>query len=235
MRVALFSDIHGNFTGLQAVLAAIDAGGGADLLIAAGDHVSGGSGGDDLIELLAVHGVHLIRGDSDTDDKLVQAAHQATEQPGSTRSPAWFYNDMRAWLHEYVSATNRAMLEALPLDMWVDMGDGARLYVCHASPRAIGDRICAPLTHPAIVRDAYGAIDASVIAFGHWHAPYVRQLDGTLYINVASVGWRDDGLSRYTMLTYQDGQVIVEQHAVPYDVAAESQRMHERGVPHTVT
>jgi predicted phosphodiesterase len=70
-----------------------------------------------------------------------------------------------------------------------------------------------------------------VIAFGHWHIPYVRLLDGRLYVNVASVGFRRDGLSRLTMLTHLDDQWVVEQHSVPYDVAAEERRKRERQVP----
>ena len=55
MRIALFSDIHGNLTGLQAVLGAITAYGGADLVIAAGDPIGGESATDAIIDLLLVH------------------------------------------------------------------------------------------------------------------------------------------------------------------------------------
>ena len=117
MRIALFSDLHGNMTGLQAVLAAIDADGGADVLVAAGDLVGGESGGDDLLELLVEQGVQLVRGDSDTLEKLERVEQEARAQPGTTRSSAAYYRAARQWLLANISAENRAMLGALPLDM----------------------------------------------------------------------------------------------------------------------
>jgi predicted phosphodiesterase len=231
MRVALFSDIHGNYTGLQAVLAAIRASGGADLTIAAGDHVGGGSGGDDLLDLLAQHQVLLVRGDGDTDEKYIRLAQEARERPGTTRNSLAYYLGMPAWLQRHISAANRELLANLPFSHSVEVAPGQRLYVCHASPRAIDDPICAPGTASDVVHQAYSAVDAGVIAFGHWHQPYTRWLAQRLYVNVASVGFRHDGLSRYTMLTYQAGQWVVEQHAVPYDVEAERDRCEQRHVP----
>src|SRR3712207_7755981 len=52
VRVALFSDIHGNIVGLEAVLARLDALGGADVIYALGDFLAIGPGPEDLLELL---------------------------------------------------------------------------------------------------------------------------------------------------------------------------------------
>lgn len=231
MRIALFSDIHSNYTGLCAVLAAIYAAGGVDLCIAAGDHIGGESGGDDLLDLLISHGVQMIQGDSDTDEKLVFLAQKAIQHPGSTRNSLAYYQDMRAWIHQNISAANRSLLATLPKELTVEVAPDQRLYVCHASPRAINDPICAPLTNPTVLRQVYGRIGARVIAFGHWHASYVRWLDDRLYLNVASVGFRHDGLSSLTLVTYEDDQWVVEQQAVPYDTVAEAQRVKARKVP----
>jgi predicted phosphodiesterase len=95
----------------------------------------------------------------------------------------------------------------------------------------VGDRICAPPVAASDVRAAYGAIDVDVLAFGHAHTPFVRLQDGRLYINVASVGFRADGLARLTILTVQPEQWLVVQHVVPFDTALEQRRMRERHVP----
>jgi predicted phosphodiesterase len=57
VRIALLSDVHGNVTGLRAVLARLDDLGGADALVAAGDHLVGGPGAGAVLDLLAEHGV----------------------------------------------------------------------------------------------------------------------------------------------------------------------------------
>jgi predicted phosphodiesterase len=231
MRYALFSDIHGNLTGLKAVLAAIPVLGGADILIAAGDHLWGESATDEILDLLAAHHVHMVRGDSDTEDKLERLEQEALRAPGTTTSSLGYYRGMRAWLRAHLSDAGRELLASLPLSLTFEAAPGQRLYVCHASPRGVGDPVCSPQLGPATVREAYRRIEADVIAFGHWHIPYVRLLDGRLYLNVASVGFRRDGLSRLTMLTHLDDQWVVEQHSVPYDVAAEERRKRERQVP----
>jgi predicted phosphodiesterase len=231
MQIALFSDIHGNLTALEAVLEAIPRLGGADLCIAAGDLLVGESAADEIVELLQARHVRMVRGDSDTDDKLDHLIAQQRTAPGTTRNSLAYYEAMREWLLRHRSEACRTFLAGLPTELTVTVEDGRRLYVCHASPRSVGDRICAPQVAASDVRAVYGVVDADVIAFGHAHTPFVRLQDGRLHINVASVGFRADGLARLTLLTAQPEQWLVAQHAVPFDIAREQQRMRERQVP----
>ena len=53
MRLALISDIHGNITGLKAVLAQVRKMGGADALYALGDHIGFGAATDEVLDLLS--------------------------------------------------------------------------------------------------------------------------------------------------------------------------------------
>ena len=231
MRIALFSDIHGNITALKAVLAALDAMGGADVTFAAGDLVTGCSATDEVIDLLVSRGVRMVRGDADTEAKLVRLIRQATESPGTTRSTREHYEAFHAWRQKWLSPQGRDFLEALPLSDTLEVAPGQRLYVCHASPRGEGDRVCGSENPPSMVREAYGSVDAQVIAFGHAHTPYVRLLDGRLYINVASVAFRLDDTAMLTLLTHDDGQWVAEQYPIPYDAEEEARLMTERGVP----
>src|SRR5579872_1254889 len=121
--------------GLRAVLAALPGLGGADLSIAAGDLVGGESSTDEVLDLLREHNVRLVRGDSDTEEKLINLEAQAEARPGSTRSPASWYRAMRLWLEANLSVAGRELLNALPLSLTVEAAPGQRLYVCHASPR----------------------------------------------------------------------------------------------------
>jgi predicted phosphodiesterase len=231
MRIALFSDIHGNLTGLRAVLAAIEAAGGADELVAAGDLIVGESATDEVLDLLLARGVRLVRGDSDDEEKLVRLERQEAASPGSTRYPAAYYRALREWLRMNLSDAGRALLAGLPLARVIAVDAETELYVCHASPRAPDDRVCGMDCPPERVREAYAGVSASIIAFGHYHAPFVRWLDQRCYLNVASVGLRRDGRSCYTMLTYRDSHWAIEQRTVAYDVAAERRRMVRRKVP----
>jgi len=231
MRVALFSDIHGNLTGLQAVLAAISGHGGADVVVAAGDLIGGESATDEIIDLLLAHQVQMVRGDSDTEDKLIGLQQQALTAPGTTRNTLAYYRALDAWLQTHLSAQARAFLAALPLAYTVEVTPGHQLYVCHASPRGVGDRVCAPQCDAQTIREAYAGVDADVFAFGHPHSPYTRLLDGQLYVNVASVGLRREATSMLTFITYTDAHWLIQQEAIPYDAATEEARKHQRQVP----
>lgn len=231
MRIALFSDIHGNLTGLKAVLAFLDAEGGADVTFALGDLIGGGPATDEVIDLLVKRRVRMVRGDSDTEEKWLGLIRKATDAPGTTRSTAAHYQATLDWLRMNLSPQGRAFLDALPISDTLEVASGKHLYVCHASPRGPHDRVCGPENSAAIVRAAYGNVAADVIAFGHSHTPFVRLLDSRLFINVGSVAFRPNATSTVTRLTYHDEQWIVEQHAVPYDAANEARLMTERAVP----
>ncbi len=231
MRIVLFSDIHGNLTGLKAVLAFLDAEGGADVTFALGDLIGGGPATDEIIELLSSRGVRMVRGDSDTEEKWLGLIRKATDAPGTTRSTVAHYQATLDWIRTHLSPRGRAFLDALPVSETLEVAPGKRLYVCHASPRGPHDRVCGAENTAAILRDVYGNVAADVIAFGHAHTPYVRLLDGRLFVNVASVAFRPDATSMVTLLTCQDEQWIVEQQAVCYDAAEEERLMDERGVP----
>jgi predicted phosphodiesterase len=235
MKIALFSDIHGNITGLKAVLAALDRLGGADLVFAAGDLIGGGPGTDEVIDLLTTRAVRMVRGDSDTEDKLLDRLRAATspQEPGRlpARYGAPYYEAMLSWMRASLSESGRAFLAALPLSETVEVAPGHRLFVCHASPRDAGERVCGAQNTAASLREAYGSVQADVIAFGHAHTPYVRLFDGKLMVNVASVAFRPDATSVLTLVTYDDEQWVVEQHAIAYDAAEEARLMAERAVP----
>ncbi len=233
MRLALFSDIHGNLPGLQAVLAAIDALGGADSLICAGDALGGGPGGGDVLDLLGEREAQLIRGNHEEmcldDASLVRHCH-----------PAWvpYFRACAAWLNERLSAEHQQLLAGLPGAVRVDPTGQAEhaLYVCHATPRSVWEQACAPDSPAALLTAAFASVDAGVVAFGHFHSGrhpdhFVRPVGGRVFLNVSSVGRRADGVSAFTIGQFAGGAWTFQQHLVPYDVDAEAELTAARDVP----
>lgn len=225
MRMALFADIHGNITGLNAILAKIDDLGGADMLIAAGDLIGGSSGTEDLFDLLLERHVHLILGNSE--ELNLNMDHYLANVTEQWQDYARRGNE---WLHAHMSQPYWELLASLPLSKTFDIGSGRRVFVCHASPESPWAKICAPTVPLDTLRIAYGAVDADVVAYGHWHQHHTLWLDNQLLLNVASVGLRKDGLCAFTMLEYTD-RWIVRQHLVPYDVQEEQRLMRIRQAP----
>jgi predicted phosphodiesterase len=226
MRVALFSDIHGNTGGLKAVLEQIDRRGGADVFVAAGDLLGSGPGAGETLDLLVDRGTRMIRGN--WEEAIVD-----TERVVSKVAPesVAFLRESCRWARERLTSEHFELLRSLPLSLTLDLGTGKRLFVCHAMPDDPWAHVCAPGVPTDDLRQAFGSVDADVIAYGHFHQHFVQVLDGKLLVNVASVGLRSDGLSAWTLLEVVDGRVCVRQFQAPYDAGEESRLIRERGVP----
>jgi len=223
MRIALFSDIHGNTLGLRAILGHLQAQGGADISIAAGDLVAGGPGGDEIIELLLDAGVQMLRGNhevlaTDRDIYYDQIPQQWLD---------WAKRD-EDWLRENLSPTNWDLLASLPLSKSVEIGNGKKLFVCHAAPHDPWPYVCAHDVPKEVLQATFGEIDADVIAYGHMHKHHMLWLDDKMLLNVASVGLGTEGLSAYTLLENFDNRWVVQQFQVPYDVVEESRLIQVR-------
>jgi predicted phosphodiesterase len=225
MRVALFSDIHGNITGLRAILAHLEAQGGADQLYTLGDIVGGGPGTDEVIELLLSRDVFMIRGNHE--EMFLNLENYMQKIPSDWLSWA---KRTAYWLRENLSDPYRKLLASLPVSQTVHMEE-RRLFVCHAGPTDTWMKICAPDVPLENLQAVFGEIDANAVAYGHYHHHHILWLDLKLLLNVASVGMRSDGLSAYTLLENVDGRWVVQQFQVPYDCAEEERLMIERRVP----
>jgi predicted phosphodiesterase len=226
MRVALFSDIHGNNLGLRAILEHLQAQGGADIIIAAGDLVAGGPGGDEIIDLLLEHEARMLRGNHEV--LAVDPVDYFQRIPEKWLD--WAQRDAD-WLQENLSPTYWDLLAGLPLSRSIEFDNGEKLFVCHAAPDDPWAYVCAQDAPLDVLQTTSGEIDAAVIAYGHMHKHHMLWLGERLLLNVASVGLRPDGLSAYTLLETVDHRWVVQQFQVPYDTAEEARLIHARGVP----
>lgn len=226
MKIALFSDVHGNTPGLQAVFGHLDAQGGADICVAVGDLVTGGPGGDAVIELLLERDARMVSGNHE----VLASDYQAYIQRIPEHWKDWAKRDAE-WLQHNLSPAYWDLLAALPMTLSLELHSGSRLFVCHAAPDDPWAYVCAQDVPRNVLQATYGHIDADVIAYGHMHQHHMLWLDAKLLLNVASVGARLDGLSAYTLLENTDSRWVVQQFQVPYDTAEEARLIQSRGVP----
>ncbi|MEZ4706992.1 MAG: metallophosphoesterase family protein [Caldilineaceae bacterium] len=226
MRIALFSDIHGHVTGLKAVLARLKWLGGADAVYCLGDMIGGGLGLDDVLDLLLEHNVQMARGNWDEVfvDLDAHLAHLPVEHHADVRRTY-------EWSSSRLSSAHQRLLADLPLSHTVEIAPRHTLFLCHAAPDDAWASICRADTPVDELRRTFDGVDAQVIAYGHYHAHHVRQMDEKLLINVASVGLGWYGLAALTMLDYADDQLTVRQYQVPYDMAAHERMVKERQMP----
>jgi predicted phosphodiesterase len=228
MRIALFSDVHGNLTALHAVVGALQALEPCDHVAVAGDHLWGGARPREVWSLMRAAGWLLVRGNED-EALVAESVVGGPEDHGPYRGA---YRAFHAWTRARLDAAILAELASLPFQhrLATPAGD---LLVVHSSLRGTNDRCNGPRNTLAELRAGVGDAGASAIAFGHYHGSFVRPTPFGLAINVASVGLPWDGrpLAAYSILTATDEGWVVEQRHVPYDAEEEREAARAVGLP----
>lgn len=235
MRIALLSDVHANLPALDAVLDDIERRG-VDATYHLGDLVGYSSSPNEVVARLRERGIAGIAGNYDS---TVATDHAHC----GCRSESPRQEELAHVSYEYtrgaVTAETRRFLRALPfsLDLRPLGGHaaGPRLVLVHGTPTLNTvywtedrhDDFC--LRMAAVV----GLRAGDVIAFGHTHRPWTREVGGIRFVNTGSVGRPKDGDPRagWVLLTLGDGAARVEQLRVAYDVERTVAGVRAAGLP----
>jgi len=214
MRVAIVSDVHGNLTAFEAVLADIQRRG-PDLVLHGGDLALMGAQPAEVIDRVRELGWPGVVGN--TDEVLWRPQEQARQEALAPKLASL----LRLIFHQYAPATREllgeervAWLRGLPSRWRVH-----DLVLVHAAP---GDLWRAPLpdAEDDELSSVYGPLDAGLAVYGHVHRPYTRSLSGLAVANSGSVGmpWDTDPRASYVLV--EDGHPRVIR--VQYDVEREA-------------
>lgn len=213
MKVAVLADIHGNLPALERVTEHIDAWE-PDQVVMAGDVVNRGPQPRVCWQFIedrqAVDSWRVVRGNHE-DYVLV---HDKPDAPKSGPlfdiylNSYWTYQRMQGKID---------LLKAMPFQVSLLGPDGSDFRIVHASMRGNRTGIY-PNMPAAMLRQLIDPAPA-VLCVGHTHRPLVRQLDGSLVVNVGSVGMPFDGDRRaaYGQLTWQSGTWRAEIIRLAYD------------------
>ena len=214
MRVAVVSDIHGNLTAFEAVLADIRQCS-PDLVLHGGDLADGGSSPIEIVDRIRGLGWQGVMGN--TDEMLVQPNSLEDFASQSSAPP-----DLWTVVRQIALATRStlgeerlAWLRELPR---VKTQEGFALV--HATPESCWRAPVAEATD-AELEIIYGSLGQPVVAFGHTHRPSIRSVAGNprLLINTGSVGLSYDGDPRASYLILEEGNPTIRR--VEYNIEKE--------------
>jgi predicted phosphodiesterase len=223
MRYALISDIHANLPALEAVLADIDARSDIDATYHLGDLVGYAPWPDEVVNLLRERAIPGIAGNYDsttaTDYKHCGCRYEDARQEELSHLSY-------EWTRAHVSAETKRFLGSLPfrIDVRPHGGHvgGPRLILVHGNPvlntvywtEDRPDRFCLQMA------ESVSARMGDVIAFGHTHKPWHREVEGIHFVNTGSVGRPKDGDARagYSIVTMAGDSAAVEFVRVAYDM-----------------
>lgn len=226
MKIAVLSDIHGNFRALQKVVDNVEEWD-ADLVFVAGDTINRGPRSKDCLQLVrqkhTSDGWRVIRGNHE--DYVLNF-----EKPDTpTSGPMFEVLQHVYWNHRHLTPSEIASVKALPYQIEENIGEGQILRAVHASMQGIRKGIY-PDTSPEELA-AKIAPAPQILAVGHTHQPLLRTLAGTLVVNAGSVGMPFDGDIRpsYAQIYWQNGAWQAKIIRLDYDHAAAVKDFYESG------
>lgn len=216
-RIAIFGDLHGNVGATEAVLAAIDSEA-PDAVHCLGDLVGYGAFPNETTELIRERHIPTVMGNYDDGvgfdrDECGCAYRDADEEARGQRS--------LVWTRRVTTDENKAYLRSLEPDIRFEVS-GKRYRLVHGSPRRMNEYLFEDRDPRSLERIARTA-DCDVLVFGHTHKPWVREIEGVLFVNAGSVGKPKDGDPRaaWVLLTVDDaGAPRVDVRRVDYDVVS---------------
>lgn len=234
MRVAIFSDVHGNLAALEAVMAALEREGPLDATVFAGDAVLYGPSPADVVERLQQAGFIALRGNC---DGVIAGQVEQILPPDPDVAAALAAH--KHWTVARLSAEQIQWLGRLPVEHRISPpgAAGARddLLIVHATPRDFNDdaRFCRPDLPADEAREVFGRAGAGTVVFGHFHGHFISAYGDLTLVNASSASLTPDLVpaAAYTIATWHGGHWSFEQRRAAYDPEPEKRRARERDFP----
>jgi predicted phosphodiesterase len=232
LRVALFSDVHGNAVAFDAFLADL-AEQRVDHVVCLGDHAQGGPQPAECLERLRDLECSAVMGNSDH--------FLLTLDPGDEPATEAQLETAR-WSQGQLSEEQLDFHRGFQPTVELDLGGESSLLAFHGTPRS-RDEIVGPWMDEQAFREPFADVDATVLAGGHTHQQWARRLGDRYYVNPGSVGlaydhhqreesFLADPYAEYAVLTVDGRGVDVEFRRVPFDAGAVLEAIDASGMPH---
>ena len=223
MRIAIISDIHGNLTALDAVLADLRRQK-PDLVFHGGDIPYGGSNPCEVIDCIAQEGWPGVLGN--TDEMLWDTSARAGLEASAPLLKPLFrvlFDECGPATLAMIGETRLSWLRRLPLQLRHE-----NLALLHAGP---GNLWRAPMdtADDAELEKTYKDLHAAVVVYCHIHRPFIRTIGLMTICNTGSVGAPYDGDPRSSYLLITNGRPEI--HRVEYDLEKEAGRLLASNYP----
>lgn len=193
MLIGITADVHCNAAALNQALGELE--GSVDLVLLAGDAVLQYRFSNEVIELVADHGVEYIAGNHEL----------ALLGPDGERARSG----------PEVRPANLQVMAAAP-KRWERTVGGRRLLMVHASPFPPYSDYLYPGS-PELARCA--DVDADILVLGHTHVPMAVRVGSTLVVNPGSLGQGGEpdhpGMVSYAVLDTDSEEVTIRRFANP--------------------
>jgi putative phosphoesterase len=223
MRIAVVSDIHGNRTAFDAVLADLRQTS-PDLILHGGDLADGGASPAEIVDRIRDLGWQGVLGNTDEMHSRPESLEEFASQSSAPPSLWAAVRETTAWTRAALGEKRIAWLGSLPL-----VQIHGPMALMHASPASAWH---APLpdASDAELESVYTPLGQPIVVYGHIHCSYVRSLSAMTVVNTGSASLSHDGDRRAAYLMLEDSKPIIRR--VEYDVDKELKALFGCGLPH---
>ena len=235
-RIALLSDVHGNATALEAVLADAESQAVTDYWFL-GDLLMPGTGRRNILDKLERLPISLqVRGN--WEDSLWHALHQKLDL---TRPSHLYLTKLCHFVLEEIHPEEIDRMRDLPLQVLTEVA-GLKIAVSHHLPDKNWGRELIHIGNQSDFDRLFEGNEAVIAIYGHIHQQFLRYgTGGQLIINPGSIGQpffldatlRQDLRAQYAILEVDEtGLKDVDMRRVAYDVEQELARARELQLPY---
>lgn len=223
VRIAIVSDIHGNRTAFEAVLADLRQTS-PDLILHGGDLADSGASPIDIVDRVRDLGWRGVVGNTDEmlfNPKALDEFARLSPKVAPLLGPI---RDMAAAVRDALGADRLAWLSGLAR---IQIHDPIALV--HASPESAWQAPI-PDASDAELASIYAPLGQPMAVYAHIHRPYVQRMPGLLVANTGSVSLPYDGDRRAAYLLLDGSEPSIRR--VEYDVDRELKALTTCHLPH---
>lgn len=228
MRIAIVSDIHGNRTAFEAVLADLQETS-PDLVVHGGDLADSGSSPAEIVDRVRDLGWNGVLGNTDEMHSRPESLEEFVSR-SSAPMPLWAaVREMAAATHAMLGDERIAWLRTLPRTVTHES-----IALVHASPENLWQSP-GPESSNEDLETTFRPLGRPIVVFGHIHRSFVRSIRHAehpkmLVVNSGSVGLPYDGDPRAAYVLIEDSQATVRR--VEYDLERELKALADSRLPH---
>jgi predicted phosphodiesterase len=223
MRIAIVSDIHGNRTAFEAVLADLRQTS-PDLILHGGDLADGGASPAEIVDRIRDLGWQGVVGNTDEMLFKPEALTEFAKQSPKLQPLFAVVEEMAVATRETLGEERLTWLRDLPR-----IQIQGPMALVHASPDSLW-RAPLPEASDAVLESVYGPLGQPIAIYGHVHRSYVRSVSKIIVANTGSVSLSYDGDRRAAYLVLDESTPTIRR--VKYDVDKEIKALSICGFPH---
>jgi len=224
MRIAIVSDIHGNRSAFEAVLADLRETS-PDLILHGGDLADAGASPVEIVDRIRDLGWQGVVGN--TDEMLFRPeslTEFASNQSAKLQPLFAAIEEMAVATREALGEERLAWLRGMPR-----MQMHGPMALVHASPESAW-RAPAPEAGDTELESVYSPLGQPIAIYAHIHRSYIRSVSGTIVANTGSVSLSYDGDRRAAYLLLDESKPAIRR--VEYDVDRELKALAGCALPH---